>query len=80
MSKDLGVVQGDATRWVSDVQTTIDNELIYACSFFGGKERGACVQLTIAPNNYIELTRTGVKDLAEILVAWLEDHPELKPT
>lgn len=44
---------------------------LYVTAFWGGRDRGRCVQITVE-HEYIELTYTQVKLLAESLGYWLE--------
>jgi hypothetical protein len=73
MSTEIGIVADMNQEGIIDI-----------LQFAGGKERGACIQLTILSvlhdNQYILLDHMGVELLADLLVAWLEDHPESKPT
>jgi len=41
-------------------------------SFFGGKEYGMMLQLTPPLFDYIQLTKSGVRELIEELKAWVE--------
>lgn len=47
--------------------------------FSGGIEKGICIQLTIQTSEgwqFIHIDKMGATDLADLLVAWLEEQDE----
>ncbi len=69
MSEDLGVVQGKHGAHGAG---------LYVNSFFGGKDRGQCIQLTPSPSvDYVSLDRENVAALYEILEGWLRKREAL---
>lgn len=48
---------------------------ILVTSFFGGPEKGSCVQLTPIHEGYAALTRYEVLELIYVLTKWANEHP-----
>lgn len=60
----------------TDLKTAIaeNNDDVHVTSFFGGTERGRCIQLTNgATGDHIQLTKAQMVDLISTMCEWLAD-------
>lgn len=74
MSTDLETVRGK--KEIPDPETKTVNyadEQLLITSFYGGRDRGICISLTI-PSGQIQLTESAVEDLVQTLTDWLRDR------
>lgn len=78
MSVDLNEIKG-TFEYVKDIQ---EKEVGYGtaylslCSFYGGKERGPCLQLTLVSNSisHIQITKEEAKKLRDELIGWIGEE------
>ncbi|KXB07156.1 hypothetical protein AKJ54_00700 [candidate division MSBL1 archaeon SCGC-AAA382K21] len=43
-------------------------------SFYGGKERGKCIQITTDSRGYEEFTKKEIQEIIDVLRRWVEDE------